>query len=53
VRAKFSVQVHHVDPDFYRRFQSVDGEPVAITPAVRDHFAAWHEGEADPTGGAS
>jgi hypothetical protein len=50
VRAKFSVQVHHVDPDFYRRFQSHDGEPVAVTPAITEHFAAWHPGEPDPTG---
>jgi len=52
VRAKFSVQVHHVDPDFYRRFQTGDGRPYALTPAVLDHFAAWHPGEPDPTGGA-
>ncbi len=50
VRAKFSVQVHHVDPDFYSRYQTGDGRPYAITPAIADHFAAWHPGEPDPTG---
>lgn len=52
VRAKYSVQVHHVDPEFYRRFQPGLGEQIALTPAVREHFATWHPGEPDPTGGA-
>lgn len=52
VRAKFSVQVHHVDPDFYRRYQTGDGQPYAVTPAIQNHFAAWHPGENDPTQGA-
>ncbi len=50
VRAKFSAQVHHVDPGYYRRFQAGDGEPVALTPAVLEHFGTWHPGEPDPTG---
>lgn len=52
VRAKFSAQVHHVDQDYYRRFQTGNGEPYAITPAIREHFATWHPGEPDPWGGA-
>lgn len=53
MRAKFSVQVHHVDSEFYRRFESGNGQPVGITPAITSHFANWHPGEPDPTAQAS
>ncbi|HKH88225.1 MAG TPA: hypothetical protein VKA05_05345 [Acidimicrobiales bacterium] len=49
VRAKFSAQVHHVDPGFYRRFHRGDGEAYPVTPAIAAHFPAWHPGEPDPT----
>jgi hypothetical protein len=51
VRAKLSVQAHHVDTAFYREFYAGAGEPVALTPEIVDHFATWHPGEADPTVG--
>lgn len=54
VRAKFSVQVHHVDVEYYRRYQSVtDGHPYAVTPEIAGHFPTWHPGTEDPTGGAA
>lgn len=50
VHAHTSIQVHHVDADFYRRFHvpGPDGEPDALTEQVRGHFPAWHPGERDP-----
>jgi len=52
VRAKYSVQVHHVDVEYYRRYQAhLDGHPYAMTPQIAAHFATWHPGEADPTRG--
>jgi hypothetical protein len=48
VRAKLSVQVHHVDPAFYRTFGVGDGEPYALTPAIVEHFGTWHPGLSDP-----
>ena len=50
VRAKFSVQTHHVDLDWYRSFTVGEGEPYAVTPEISDHFANWHPGVPDPTG---
>lgn len=53
VRAKYSVQVHHVDVEYYRQYQAhLDGHPYSVTPQVEGHFAAWHPGEVDPSGGA-
>jgi hypothetical protein len=52
VRAKFSAQVHHVDVDFYRRYTTGDDHPYAMTPAILEHFGAWHAGSVDPTGAA-
>lgn len=49
VRAKLSVQAHHVDTDFYRAFYAGDGRPAGITPEIADHFATWHPGVPDPT----
>ncbi|MBV6506974.1 MAG: hypothetical protein JJLCMIEE_00011 [Acidimicrobiales bacterium] len=51
VRAKFSAQVHHVDVEYYRRFTTGNGRPYSITDAIAGHFADWHPGMADPTGG--
>lgn len=43
MRAKFSCQVQHVDPDFYRRFNTTLGDDAfSITPAIRDHDQTWH-----------
>jgi hypothetical protein len=52
VRAKLSVQAHHVDPSFYRSFDVGDGEPYALTPAILDHFGTWHPGLPDPLAAA-
>ena len=52
VRAKFSVQVHHVDQSFYRRYPGPDGRASSLTPAIEQHFATWHPGQPDPSGGA-
>lgn len=49
VRAKFSAQVHHVDPLYYRQFHAGDGGAYPVTPAIDAHFATWHPGEPDPT----
>ncbi|MDA8057454.1 MAG: hypothetical protein M0032_05705 [Actinomycetota bacterium] len=54
VRAKLSVQVHHVDTGFYHRYFIPDGGADGLTPAIEDHFATWHAGQPDPgaaTGG--
>ncbi len=48
VRAKLSVQVHHVDASFYRAFGVGNGEPYALTPAILEHFGTWHPGMPDP-----
>jgi hypothetical protein len=53
VRAKFSAQVHHVDTDFYQRFTVGDGQPYSVTPQISSHFADWHPGQTDPTGGVA
>ncbi len=49
MRAKLSVQVHHVDQSFYRSFGTGNGRPYALTPAILEHFGTWHEGAHDPT----
>ncbi|NNN21117.1 MAG: hypothetical protein HKL80_03840 [Acidimicrobiales bacterium] len=48
MRAKLSVQVHHVDPNFYRRYQGISGEPYALTDSILNHFPLWHPGHNDP-----
>jgi hypothetical protein len=51
LHAHTSIQVHHLDVDFYRRFQvsaNGGGEPYAVTPQIREHFATWHPGDPDP-----
>lgn len=51
VHAALSVQVHHVDIDFYRRYQTgTDGgdQPYAVTDQVREHFDSWHPGDPNP-----
>ncbi|MDA8279279.1 MAG: hypothetical protein M0Z63_02455 [Actinomycetota bacterium] len=49
VRAKLSVQAHHVDTAFYRQFFPPEGGADGLTPAIIDHFATWHPGVPDPT----
>ncbi len=49
VRAKLSVQAHHVDSGFYERYFAGDGLPAGLTPAIVDHFATWHPGVPDPS----
>ena len=48
VRAKLSVQAHHVDSSFYRRFFAAEGGADGITPQIAAHFANWHPGVPDP-----
>ncbi|MFV2090964.1 MAG: hypothetical protein ACC642_09910, partial [Pseudomonadales bacterium] len=46
VRAKFSLQVHHLDEDYYRAFHTGDEQPFLLTRQIREHFDTWHaEGE--------
>lgn len=52
IRAKFSVQLHHVDQSFYRAFHVGSPQPYAITPTIADHFATWHPGVPDPSAGS-
>lgn len=42
VRAKFSLQVHHLDEDYYKQFHSGDEKPFLITDQIRNHFDHWH-----------
>ena len=43
VRAKFSLQVHHVDEDYYKKFHAGDDKPFLITDQIRNHFDDWHK----------
>ncbi len=49
VRAKLSVQAHHVDTAYYRRFFPAEGGADGITPQIASHFATWHPGVPDPS----
>ncbi len=51
VRAKFSVQAHHVDVEWYRRFTVGDERPYSVTDRIADHFATWHPELHDPSRG--
>jgi nitroreductase len=42
VRAKYSLQVHHVDVDYYARFHT---DAFLINDRIRDHLANWHSEE--------
>jgi hypothetical protein len=51
VQAQFTSQVHHLDLDFYRKFQVTmpgDEEPFVINRQIKAHFQQWHKGEPDP-----
>jgi hypothetical protein len=39
VRAKFSLQAHHVDTDYYEQFHE---GAFPLTEQIRSHFADWH-----------
>lgn len=43
VRAKFSLQVHHIDEDYYKKFHAGDEKPFLITDQIRNHFDDWHK----------
>ncbi len=49
VRAKFSVQLHHIDQSFYRKYQIGSPSPYAITSTIESHFSKWHCGADDPS----
>jgi hypothetical protein len=43
IRAKISVQVHHVDPGFYEKFNVMNnGLPYGVTQTIKNHFETWH-----------
>lgn len=43
VRAKFSLQVHHIDEDYYKKFHAGDEKPFLITDQIKNHFDDWHK----------
>lgn len=44
VRAKFSLQVHHIDEAYYQKFHAgPDGRPYLITEQIRKHIETWHK----------
>jgi len=45
VRAKFSLQVHHVDEQYYQQYHSGEEKPFLITEQIQNHFDQWHPGE--------
>ncbi len=49
VRAKFSLQVHHLDQDYYRQFHVGDDHPFVLTEQIRSHFSRWHGSDPDPS----
>lgn len=51
VRAKFSMQAHHVDQEYYRKFHSGGEQPYLLTEQIRSHFEKWHGGVSDPSRG--
>lgn len=44
VRAKFSLQVHHLDEAYYKQFYEGAGRPFMMTDAIERHFDDWHQG---------
>lgn len=42
VRAKFSLQVHHLDLDYYQQFHTGDEKPFLVTDQIANHFDEWH-----------
>lgn len=46
VRAKFSLQVHHLDEGFYQRYYEGAEHPFPITREISEHFDHWHDEEA-------
>ncbi len=53
VRAKFSVQLHHVDQSFYNKFQTGNPTPYGLPSAITSHFATWHPNTEDPSAPSS
>jgi hypothetical protein len=51
VVAQFCAQIHHLDLDFYRKYQTTmpgDEEPFLINDQIKGHWKTWHKGEPDP-----
>lgn len=51
VQAQFTAQVHHLDLDFYRKYQTTmdgEGEPYIVTPQIKNHFKTWYKDAPDP-----
>jgi hypothetical protein len=49
VRAKFSLQVHHLDQEYYQQFHTGEAHPFVLTEQIRSHFSRWHDGAPDPS----
>jgi len=43
VRAKFSLQVHHVDEAYYEKFHVGEDRPFLITDQIHNHEQDWHQ----------
>ena len=51
VVAQFCAQIHHLDLDFYRKYQVTlpgDDEAFLITDQIKNHWKQFHKGEVDP-----
>lgn len=44
IRAKFSLQVHHLDEGYYQQYYQGDEKPFMITEEIHEHFGHWHDG---------
>ncbi|MBD3646662.1 MAG: hypothetical protein HUJ31_04220 [Pseudomonadales bacterium] len=43
VRAKFSLQVHHLDLDYYQQYYQGAERPFMVTEQIQQHFDNWHK----------
>ena len=49
IQANFSAQIHHIDLDFYRKYQTPEegGEPYMVTNQILGHFKDFHPDQKD------
>lgn len=45
VRAKFSLQAHHLDEDYYQQYYQGAERPFMLTEQIAGHFANWHQND--------
>jgi len=43
VRAKFSLQVHHLDEGYYQQYYEGSNGPFVLTEQIQQHFDHWHQ----------